>query len=206
MPAVAPPNARSVGVSQAEDARDRCAVPRGFGGRVTGLRRYGQGKRLARAEGAWRLPCQSRGVADWQKQKQDEAIASYASAHGMTVFTDVPLTQAGWKGWPDNTNKRLAAVAVGNPGVAAGSVQVFNEQLLAAAMAEPHPVRPLIARGYADRTVFGWLVTRQAFLTRSWRPRGDVIPVALTGRSGQGLQCCPGVPGSWSRDVGCGEQ
>jgi hypothetical protein len=46
-------------------------------------------------------------------------------------------------------------------------------------MGGARPSQSRIAWGYNDRPAFGYLATRQAFLARTWRPPGPVLPVAI---------------------------
>jgi hypothetical protein len=113
----------------------------------------------------------------WPEEKHEEALRWYAQEHGMTVLRDVPLTGLDRGGWGDNCRKRFGEVAV--PTAEPGKVRPFEEADFLEALDRGTPIQPLLAWGFADRPAFGYLATRQAYLARTWDPRGPVCPVAI---------------------------
>ncbi len=114
----------------------------------------------------------------WRQAVADEAVGWYAATHRMRVHTGVPVTRPNWHGWSATCSERLEMVAVSCEGAEA-SVVPFEEDAFSEVVRSGLPLHPLIAWGYADRPAFGHLATRQAYLARSWQPRGPVQPVAV---------------------------
>jgi len=124
-------------------------------------------------------------MAKWKRPNALEALTWFASQRRMTVFADVPVTNANWRGWGSGCSRRVIDVAV--PALSDGQVRPFAEDDFVVALASGRPIHPLNAWGFADRTVLGHLATHQAYLARTWRPSGPVQPVALV---------APGLRGS----------
>jgi hypothetical protein len=81
-----------------------------------------------------------------------------------------------WRGWPaDAKAHRFDAVAVvdGDARIEAWDEDAFE------AMVGTGVVRPVVARGYADRPVFGQLAVGAALLARSYPSHGVLLPTAL---------------------------
>ncbi len=124
-------------------------------------------------------------MAKWKRPDALEALTWFAATRRMTVFADVPVTNANWRGWGSGCSRRVIDVAVA--ALSDGQVRPFAEDDFVVALASGRPIHPLNAWGFADRTVLGHLATHQAYLARTWRPSGPVQPVALV---------APGLRGS----------
>lgn len=67
----------------------------------------------------------------------------------------------------------------------------FEKGRFVAAIASGATVHPMAARGYADRTVYGHLATRAAYLERVWEPVGRIEPLALVRPGGDRSNVVP---------------
>jgi hypothetical protein len=109
------------------------------------------------------------------------------------VFRDVPVSRPSWRGWPaDAKVHRFDAIAIAaeEPCVEAWDEGEFE------ALVGADVVRPIVARGYADRPVFGQLAVGSALLARSYPSHGLLRPTALVAPG----QATPNTaPAYWAR-------
>ncbi|HEX2574938.1 MAG TPA: hypothetical protein VHK88_01230 [Aquihabitans sp.] len=106
-----------------------------------------------------------------------ELVDRYARRHEWTVFTGIPVTGPKAPGPFTTSANRTVTVALEQPGPA--SVRPFDRELFMAALAGSKATHLICARGYADRTVHGYLSTRRAYFEEAWQPTSPVRPVAL---------------------------
>lgn len=111
-----------------------------------------------------------------------ELLEWFAAEHRCTVYTDVPVTGPQLAPWSPGCSPRFATIAV-FPGSAA--VRPFDREMFEAALVTTHDLTLLAARGYADRTVFGQIVSRSAYFRRTWEPTSTFKQIALV-RAGSG--------------------
>ena len=113
-----------------------------------------------------------------------ELLEWFAAEHRCTVYTDVPVTGPELAPWSPGCSPRFATIAV-FPGSAA--VRPFDREMFEAALVTTHDLTLLAARGYADRTVFGQIVSRSAYFRRTWEPTSTFkqIGVSVPDRRGQ---------------------
>lgn len=121
---------------------------------------------------------QARGA--WPAEQSRAAMQQYAETFGLAVISGVPVTGPNWAGWGPSANERTVCVAVGEPGSGPGTLEPYDgDDMSLRRRFAAGPVRPILRWGYLDRTGFGRIVTRAAFLRRSWDLEVPLVPVAL---------------------------
>jgi hypothetical protein len=114
-------------------------------------------------------------MAAWSSAARHAALAWFARRAGATVFTDVLVSRASWRGWPRDAKRHRidVAIAPGSPALMPGDESLLDERVSVGV------VRPLVALGYADRPVLGRLVVTSAMLARSYPEHGLIHPAVL---------------------------
>lgn len=118
------------------------------------------------------------GKRKWDAVAQEEALDWYARTQGMMLFPDVPVTGPKWRSWGPGCNVRPPEI-VAVPSSDGSGIQPFEEDSFEDAIRGAPSLHLILAWGYADRSGFGHLATRKAFLERSWEPVAPVQPLAL---------------------------
>jgi hypothetical protein len=116
----------------------------------------------------------------WSGARIESELDWFADGFDMTVYTGVPVAGPSLEAsWGPDCRQLFEVVAVpAGPHRKAG-VEPFEADAFKGALAAGSPVHPLLAFGKANRSAFGYLATRQAFIARTWRPSGPVQPLVL---------------------------
>jgi hypothetical protein len=113
---------------------------------------------------------------NWDPITVGTVLEWFAVLTQSAVFRDVPVSRPSWRGWPADARIHCfdaIAISAEEPRVEEWDEGEF-EALVGADL-----VRPVIARGYADRPVFGQLAVGSALLARSYPSHGLLRPTAL---------------------------
>lgn len=114
---------------------------------------------------------------------------AFAKRERLTIFKDVPVTGPALAPWSSACIERFVDVGVATG--QEGSIERFEKDGFIEAINSGTAVHPIAARGYADRTVYGQLATRAAYLERTWAPAGRVQPIALVRPGGDQSNVAP---------------